>query len=312
MLFSILIPAYKSLFLQEAIRSCLLQTYDDYEIIVVNDGSPENLDDVVNAFSDKRIRYFKNEVNFGSINLVDNWNKCLAFACGKYVICMGDDDVLLPTCLEDYYKLISKYPDCKVFHTRTQIIDANSNVIAIQEARPEFESVYSLIWHRNHGRIQFIGDFLFEASSLKRRGGFYKVPMALSSDDISVCIAADVYGIANSNMFGFQYRMHNETVTNSGNIKLTAQGVSIAKKWYTSFLSIPAKSNDDELMRRMTIIDLDSYYQSMFMSLYTRDLVSEGRRAYLWWREHEKDFQLSASVLKRGYLHFLRSKINVI
>ena len=99
--FSITIPAFKARFLKECIESILVQTYDNYELIIVNDASPEDLDSIVSSFEDSRIRYYKNEIGFGGYNVVLNWNKCLDYCTGDYMICMGDDDKLLPCCLEE-------------------------------------------------------------------------------------------------------------------------------------------------------------------------------------------------------------------
>ena len=104
MKFSILIPAYKLAFFKECLDSILVQTYKNFEIVIVNDSSPEDLESVVLKYSDSRIKYFKNEKNCGVINVVDNWNICLSHATGDYVICIGDDDKLLPNCLEEYSK----------------------------------------------------------------------------------------------------------------------------------------------------------------------------------------------------------------
>lgn len=169
MKFSILIPAYKQQYLQECIESILAQTYRDFEIVVVNDASPEDLNSIVNSFTDSRIRYYINDKNCGAVNVVDNWNICLKYALGEYIICMGDDDKLLPRCLEEYNKLIECYPGLGVYHAWTEIIDENSNVIRMQEARPEREGVYSMIWGRWNGRTQYIGDFLFERKLLKKK-----------------------------------------------------------------------------------------------------------------------------------------------
>ena len=58
MKFSILIPAYKAAFLEECINSCLHQTYSDYEIIIVNDCSPNKLEEIIGKFSDNRIKFY--------------------------------------------------------------------------------------------------------------------------------------------------------------------------------------------------------------------------------------------------------------
>lgn len=64
-LVSIAIPAYKKKFLADAIQSVLNQSIQDFELIIVNDKSPEDIDSVVEHFNDKRIRYFTNETNLG-------------------------------------------------------------------------------------------------------------------------------------------------------------------------------------------------------------------------------------------------------
>lgn len=200
------------------------------------------------SFDDPRIRYYVNEKNCGAINVVDNWNKCLDYATGEYIICMGDDDKLLPNCLEEYVKLINKYPNLNIYHAWTEIIDENSNAIEIQEGRPEREGVYSMIWSRWNGRIQFIGDFLFNRKILKDNGGFYKLPLAWSSDDISTFIAAKDTGIANMQTLGFQYRSTTETISRSNdNFKYKLLANIQEEEWYRLFLkNVPKHTNKVE------------------------------------------------------------------
>lgn len=230
MKFSILIPAYKATFLKECIESILSQTYTDFEVIIVDDASPEDLKSIIDKFPDDRIHYYRNEQNCGAVNVVDNWNNCLNYSKGEYVICMGDDDKLLPNCLEEYCKLIELYPHLNVYHGWTEIIDENSTVHKMQEARPLFEGVFSMMWHRFRGRVQYIGDFLYRASYLKAKKGFYKLPLAWGADDITAYIAAESYGIANTQVPVFQYRENGNSITNSGNIPLKIQTYNEVKE----------------------------------------------------------------------------------
>lgn len=59
MKFSVTIPAFKAAYLQECIESIIAQTFDDFEIIVVNDNSPEDIDSILCKFDDKRLRYLE-------------------------------------------------------------------------------------------------------------------------------------------------------------------------------------------------------------------------------------------------------------
>lgn len=213
--FSVTVPAYKSQFLKECIDSILAQTYTNFELIIVNDNSPQDLDTIVSQYHDVRIRYYKNKVGFGAENVVGNWNKCLEYATGGFIICMGDDDKLLPNCLEDYVKLIEIYPTLNLYHTMTEIIDANSEIFNIQESRPERESMLAMLWGRLNGRIQYIGDWLFRVSKLRENGGFYFLPYAWSSDFLSSIIASEEGGVANTTKPGFQYRRSRITISSS-------------------------------------------------------------------------------------------------
>lgn len=249
MKFSITIPAYKAAYLKECIESILAQTYTDFELIIVNDASPEDLTSIINTFNDPRIHYYINEKNCGAINVVDNWNKCLSYATGDYIICMGDDDKLLPCCLEEYKNLIEKYPNLDIYHGLTEIINENSNLFAIQESRPEHESVWAMIYRRWHGCHQYIGDFLFKTSKLRAEGGFFKLPLAWGSDDISAYKIAFKLGISNTQIPVFQYRVNKNNISNTNKTKnfyiARRNGILGQHEWYASFLqNIPTSPLD--------------------------------------------------------------------
>jgi len=280
---SISIPAYKRTYLKEAIDSCLAQTNQDFELIIVNDASPEDLDSIVNSYSDDRIRYYKNEKNCGAINVVDNWNKCLEYATGDYVICMGDDDRLLPNCLEEYARLIEKYPGLGVYHAWTEIIDEKGDPKKITVARPEYESVYSLIWHRMICRNQqFIGDFLFDITRLRSNGGFYKLPLAWGSDDISVVIAAKPNGIANTQTLTFQYRQNGETITSTGNSQIKVKALFQQKQWYDSFLLVQPTNTLDLIYYNEIRLSINHYYKKQIANVVANDFKSNILNIFVW------------------------------
>jgi len=259
--FSIAIPTYKGKYLKECIESILNQTYTSYEIIIVNDASPEDIDTIVKQFTDNRIKYYKNTKNFGALNVVDNWNKCLEYSKGDFIICMGDDDKLLPNCLQVYVDLINKYPDLEIFHAWTEIIDENSNYKDIQAPRPERESTYSLIWNRWNGREkQYIGDFLFNTNRLKKEGGFYKLPLAWSSDDITATLISYPLGIANTQQITFQYRENRLTISSSSNYDSKLDAILLEKDWYQNFLKIPPQNEIDKKYWTSLNQMFDNYY----------------------------------------------------
>ena len=96
MKYSFVLPAFKNDYLTEAIDSILSQSYKDFELIIIDDASPYNLSSIINQYDDKRISFYKNETNIGGRNLVHNWNKCIQYAKGDYVILASDDDIYGP------------------------------------------------------------------------------------------------------------------------------------------------------------------------------------------------------------------------
>ena len=263
MKFSILIPAYKEEFLDECISSCLSQTYDDYEIIVIDDHSPYNIGNIVDKYKNEHIHFYRNEHGCGAEHVVDNWNKCLNIATGDYVMCIGDDDKLKPNCLQNYVSLISKHPNLDLYHCRMEIINEHSMVTTIQEGRPETETVFSMIWHFWHGRRQVLGDWLFRTTSLKEKGGFYFLPYGWSSDNITAFELAAKKGVANTNDPGFQYRESILAITSTHTIEATIGKIRAwkeAKKWYLNFLKDNKASNEVDNIYKNDIIKILNRY----------------------------------------------------
>ena len=289
--FTIAIPAFKGRFLQECIDSILAQKFEDYEILIVNDNSPEPLKKLVEHYRDQRIMYYENEVGFGGFNVVGNWNKCLEYAHGDYIICMGDDDRLTPDCLSRYDYFISTYPQVKVFHTRTEIIDDRSEFWDLQEARPEWESVYSAIWHRWKGRQQYIGDFLFETGELRKIGGFYCLPYAWGSDDITVWLMAKSNGVVNIPQIGFQYRQSPYTIsTNGENIKGKMDAYKLQKEWYSKFLADKPSDLLDQKYCMLLAKRMEkhfSYYAYVYIKQY---IAAKPVSGMFYWLRHHSDF----------------------
>lgn len=306
MKFSITIPAYKQKYLNEAIESCLAQTYKDFELIIVDDASPEDLKSVVERFQDSRIRYYRNEKNCGALKVVDNWNISLGYATGDYVICMGDDDRLLPNCLEEYSRLIEKYPDLDIYHGMTEIIDEKSRVTNMQEARPEREGIYSMIIGRlRNCRMQYIGDWLFKRSALQQINGYVKMPMAWGSDDLTAYIVAKDKGVANTQTPVFQYRISSLTITNSGHHREKAKvQFNVFAKVESLLKEGEGKVGGVEDVFRMAMLKKMPELNRVTIDNYMRaDMISKGRLSgFVWWFRNIHQFSLSKKEVVKVFI----------
>jgi glycosyltransferase involved in cell wall biosynthesis len=90
-LVSVLMPVYNGeKFLREAIDSILIQSFTDFEFLIINDGSTDTTETIILSYDDTRIRYEKNESN---LKLIATLNKGIQLCTGKYIFRMDADDI---------------------------------------------------------------------------------------------------------------------------------------------------------------------------------------------------------------------------
>ena len=224
MRFSFVIPAYKSEYLQVAIDSILQQTYIDFELIIVDDASPYHLESIVNQYNDNRIVFHRNENNIGGKNLVSNWNKCIKYAKGEYVILASDDDIYSPFFLQQVDERIKDYPDVDIIRSRVNRIDSDGIITDIEQIYKPFMPFSEFVFYWSKGIINCIANYAFKRTALLDAGGFVDMPCAWYSDDITI-LNMSVNGIATTDDALFYFR------TSDKSISWTFNKETIRKKW---------------------------------------------------------------------------------
>ena len=298
MLFSVTIPAFKPTFLAETIDSVLAQEYTDFELVIVNDASPYDLDAIVCQYTDPRIQYFTNSKNCGARDVVDNWNICLSHAKGDYVCCIGDDDTLTPTYLADFAQLIAKYPNVDLFHARSVIINDKSEVVETLEQRPEWESVYSLIWNP---RNTHLGDFLFRTATLRANGGFYKLPYGWAADDLSAFTAAITHGCCNTQRVGFCYRGNAESISHDMScIEDKIRAYQHWGQWMSRFLQTKPTDADDLRLHANITAGYQHYVEAHIDDMVEWDIRKQPASRSLFWLTNHNRFGISTRRLLRA------------
>lgn len=107
---SICMPVYNaSLYLRECIDSILFQSFTNFELLIVDDGSTDDSVEIVRSYPDSRIRLIKNKHDYiGSLNLL------LQEAKGKYIARMDSDDIMMSNRLETQYAYMETHPDIDI------------------------------------------------------------------------------------------------------------------------------------------------------------------------------------------------------
>lgn len=120
-LVSFCIPTYgRAAFLGRTLASALGQTVKDFEIIVVNDCSPDDTAGVARGFTDPKIRYVLNEINLG---VPENLNRAMSLARGEFLVLLEDHDLLEPTYLEETLEVMRRHPGVGFVATGCLAID---------------------------------------------------------------------------------------------------------------------------------------------------------------------------------------------
>ncbi|MBW0000518.1 MAG: glycosyltransferase [Verrucomicrobia bacterium] len=107
---SFVIPCYKlAHLLRECVDSILCQSYKNFEVLVMDDCSPDNTAEVARSFQDARVRYIRNDPNLGHLR---NYNKGIGLSRGRYVWLISADDYLRkPYVLEKYVDVLERHPN---------------------------------------------------------------------------------------------------------------------------------------------------------------------------------------------------------
>ena len=155
---SVIIPLYnKASTVERAVRSVLNQTVQDFELIVVNNGSTDGGEEVVKRIQDKRLRLVEQE-NLG-VSMARN--RGVAESRYDYVAFLDADDEWKPTFLETVLALKERYPGCSVFATAYQRCDSKGNIQDIKLNRlPQSKII------KTNGIPALILDNYFEVAAL--------------------------------------------------------------------------------------------------------------------------------------------------
>lgn len=121
---SVVIPTYnRAQFIASAIESVLTQTFGDFELIVVDDGSTDRTSEIVTSISDPRVVFVRQE-NAGRSTAR---NRALALAKGAYIAFLDSDDLYLPGKLALQIQYMDQHPEAGMIYTSACCIDADGN-----------------------------------------------------------------------------------------------------------------------------------------------------------------------------------------
>jgi len=126
-LVSVIMPAYNAeKYISEAIESIVSQSYGNWELIIVEDGSRDSTLEVIKSFKDERIILLENDFNRG---IAYSTNRGIDRSQGKYIALLDDDDIALPKRLQLQVDYLESHPEIDILGGRSINIDKEGNQI---------------------------------------------------------------------------------------------------------------------------------------------------------------------------------------
>lgn len=205
---TILMPVYNGqAYVHDAVASMLNQTYQDFDLLVIDDGSTDDTLKILQAFDDARLVIEENPQNMG---IVKTLNKGLKMIMGEYVVRMDADDIAKPTRLEKQVAFMDSRPDVgassgsAIVFKEDKAISRLRMPVGVREARTELLFKSPLIHPAT----------IIRNETIKKNGIMYRAELKATEDygfwqDISF-----VSNIANLNKTLLRYRDNEHGISN--------------------------------------------------------------------------------------------------
>jgi len=235
---SVIIPAYNSANnIEEAIDSMLNQTYQNIEVIVIEDGSSDNTIEVVRTFDDNRLKLLINEQNKG---IVFSLNKGISYAKGEYIARMDSDDISFPERLSKQLKYL-KQNDLQVCGSSIEMFSSTSGTVTYPIAKEDTNFAMLFMSPLAHPTA-------FGLSSVFKKYGYRDV--AAEDYDLWKRISIDCLNIGNIPEILLRYRVHPGQASEDKR-DIIKSSIVIAREYAQYYIS------DKNLIKKL---DVSSYF----------------------------------------------------
>jgi glycosyltransferase involved in cell wall biosynthesis len=222
-------PAYNcEKYISQAIDSIINQTYTNFELLIADDCSSDNTKSIIDAYDDKRIKTFHNEINLGYLQAS---NKLFAICQGEFITFQDADDYSDITRLEKLVFFLENNPSIHAVGSNIIKIDINNNFIYQTNFALTTEQIK--IEFKNY-RTTFVGSALMLRKELLSEIGFYNIWFdRIGSEDIYMhSLILDNHEISNISENLYYYRTNPQSVSTTQTNSKSAIGHELIIEMY--------------------------------------------------------------------------------
>lgn len=227
---SVLLTVYNGeRYLAEALNSVLQQTFADFELIIIDDGSSDGTGTILATYTDPRVIVHHNESNYG---LVSALNRALSLARGEYVARMDADDVMLPTRLAKQVAYLDRHLEIGVLGTCMTLITEDSQACGTFEVACDHEMI---AWTLLFGSMLAHPTVMMRRALIEQVEGYQ--PDAIAEDIDLWARLVERTRFANLPDALLLYRQHLASLSQSRWQKIQDDMQRIRQQWLTRLLN---------------------------------------------------------------------------
>jgi len=232
---SVIVTTYNSeKFVREAICSVIDQTFTDWELIVVDDGSTDNTCNKLEEIHDERIKIIRLESNSGRPAIPRN--EGIRAASGEFIFFLDSDDILMPACLEVLFSMLKKPSDADFVYARHIEIGGNT-----KKALPGKGYAGCIFGRLLKGNFMSIGRVMMRRSVLERTGLFNEDKALAASEDYELWLRISYYyKAAFADKVLMNCRQHPKSISALKRSNIYERQIKVLKSAF-SVLDVPEK-----------------------------------------------------------------------
>ena len=272
---AIVIPAYKADFLDTTLKSIAQQTNKQFTLYIGDDNSPDDLRSIIDKYQGKiKTVYHRFEENLGGSDLVKHWERCIDLTKNEeWIWLFSDDDIMSPTCVDDFYKEIDNVNHYDLVRFNVKVIDNTGN--KLREIKyPQELSSKALYTEKIAGHLEcFVVEYIFRRSTYLKYNGFVKFDLAWGSDLATWVNFGERNNILTLNSPGISWRSSGVNISTNYNPEILKRKVAAlvnCLKWGEA--KYPEKEviavNKRGLISRLSSIGVSSKFSIGYNGVY--------------------------------------------
>jgi glycosyltransferase involved in cell wall biosynthesis len=224
-LISVILPVYNGeQYIEDSIRSILGQTHQNFELIIINDGSTDNSDKIIKGFLKSNKIIYKSRKNKGLVNTL---NEGIKLSSGSYIARMDQDDISYPKRLEKQLNFMQKN-NIDVCGTSYHVINEQGKIIkTVESHKNNFEIILSAMM------VPFIHPSVMFRNIFKEKNIFYGNNNKVQAEDYDLWIRLIKMNLVfgNINEILIKYRLVNTSMTSVNYIKIYKEVYKICNEF---------------------------------------------------------------------------------